>query len=68
MIDRSKKPLDEPVGLTEIAIRLGIDRDLLNVWHNRGKLPARRWTVGGRPAWKWRDIEEWKRKRTERQE
>lgn len=49
----------DPVGLVEIAQRLGVRRTTADVWRNRGLLPEPRWTVGGRPAWAWADIEKW---------
>ena len=49
----------EPVGLAEIADRLGVKRTTVDIWRNRERLPQARWTVGGRPAWNWPDIETW---------
>ena len=49
----------DPVGLKEIAERLGVRRGTVDIWHHRGLLPAPKWTVGGRPAWSWRTIEKW---------
>lgn len=52
----------EPVGLTEIADRLGVKLQSAMNWRTRDVLPPPRWTVGGRPAWSWqRDIEPWAR-------
>jgi len=52
----------DPVGLVEIAERLGVKRETANQWSWRGLLPAPRWTVSGAPAWDWRlDIEPWAR-------
>jgi predicted DNA-binding transcriptional regulator AlpA len=48
-----------PVGLAEIAARLGVTRQTADNWRTRGVLPEQRWTVGGRPAWAWSDIEAW---------
>lgn len=51
---------DTPVGLTEIAARLGVRQQSAQNWRTRGVLPAPRWTVGGGPAWSWeRDICPW---------
>jgi len=50
-----------PVGAVEIAARLGVARATVDQWQARGILPARDWTVGGRPAWAWSTIEEWAR-------
>lgn len=47
------------VGLAEIADRLGVTRSTLDQWKWRGLLPKPRWTIGGRPAWRWADIERW---------
>ncbi len=52
--------IDEPVGLAEIAERLGATRIVVDQWRTRGRLPAPDWTVGGRPAWRWSTIEEWR--------
>lgn len=48
-----------PVGLVEIADRLGVQRATVDQWRARGLLPEPRWTVGGRPAWSWLEIAEW---------
>lgn len=47
------------VGIPEIATRLGVSRSTVDQWKWRGVLPEPRWTVGGRPAWDWPDIESW---------
>lgn len=55
-------PTVEPVGLAEIAQRLGVSRQAAKNWRTRGTrepLPAPRWTVSGAPAWEWDEIEEW---------
>lgn len=59
----------EPVGLVEIAERLGVKRETAGMWHyrsQRGELPVPmpepRWTVSGGPAWRWSDIEKWARR------
>jgi predicted site-specific integrase-resolvase len=49
----------EPVGLIEIAERLGVQRKTADMWRHRDLLPPARWQVGGRPAWNWDDIEAW---------
>lgn len=51
----------QPVGLIEIAERLGVQRNTVDVWRQRGVLPEPEWTVGGRPAWNWPTIAEWAR-------
>lgn len=53
----------EPVGIIEIAHRLGVARATVDQWRQRGiGFPEPRWTVGGRPAWNWDDdIEPWAR-------
>ena len=51
--------LDAPVGIAEVADRLGVERDTADHWRVRSVLPAPNWTVGGRPAWPWKVIEEW---------
>lgn len=49
----------DPVGAVEIAERLGVARATVDQWRQRRILPAPRWTVGGRPAWEWPQIEQW---------
>lgn len=51
----------DPVGLIEIADRLGVQRNTADVWRQRGLLPEPDWTVGGRPAWNWPTVEKWAR-------
>jgi predicted DNA-binding transcriptional regulator AlpA len=52
----------DPVGIPEIAERLGVKRETVDVWRFRGLLPEPRWTVGGRPAWDWPDVLTWAEK------
>jgi hypothetical protein len=50
----------EPVGLLEIAERLGIQHNTLKVMRFRDQLPPPRWTVSRAPAWDWNlDILPW---------
>jgi predicted DNA-binding transcriptional regulator AlpA len=51
-----------PVGIPEIAERLKVERATVDQWRQRRLLPEPKWTVGGRPAWEWKDIERWARK------
>lgn len=55
------RPEVDPVGLAEIAERLGVQRRTVDRWRERGVLPDPTWTVGGRPAWDWPIIEAWGR-------
>jgi hypothetical protein len=51
-----------PVGGLEIADRLGVKRETVAMWKQRGHLPPPRWTVSGEDAWDWYlDIEPWAR-------
>lgn len=52
----------DPVGLSDIADRLGVAKETPKHWHARKLLPPPKWTVSGRPVWDWRDIEKWARK------
>ncbi len=52
----------DPVGLLEIAARLGVARQTAKGWRLEGLLPPPRWTVSGYPAWEWKDVERWARK------
>ena len=52
----------DPVGLPEIADRLGVQHNTALMWRKRGLLPDHEYTVGGGPAWEWRTIERWARK------
>jgi hypothetical protein len=51
----------DPVGALEIGERLDARPQTVAQWHFRGLLPPPRWTVSGRPAWNWPDIERWAR-------
>lgn len=61
-----RRMASEPVGLVEIAERLGVKRETAGMWHYRSErgelpvpMPAPRWIVSGAPAWRWADIERW---------
>lgn len=49
----------DPVGMAEIGERLGVRPQTVAQWRYRDLLPPERWTVSGRPAWNWPDIERW---------
>lgn len=50
----------DPVGIPEIADRLGVTRAALEKWRQRhSDFPEPRWTVGGRPAWHFDDVRIW---------
>lgn len=49
----------EPVGVREVAERLGVQQQTVSMWRYRKLMPPPRWTVSGQPAWDWRDIEAW---------
>lgn len=51
-----------PVGIVEIAERLGVERSTVDKWRERDLLPAPDFSVGGRPAWNWQNIKRWARK------
>lgn len=52
----------DPVGVPELAARLGVTRKAVDQWRVRGLgFPPAKWTVGGRPAWDWPQIEKWAR-------
>lgn len=48
-----------PVGMPEIAKRLGVAGTTVQQWRYRELLPDPWWTVGGGPAWPWWVIESW---------
>lgn len=51
-------PVD-PVGIAEIAKRLGRPRQTVKGWSARKELPEPKWVVSGHPAWDWPVIERW---------
>lgn len=51
----------DPVGVSDIAERLGVKTQTVAQWKLRGLLPEPRWTVSKIPAWQWPDIEKWAR-------
>lgn len=60
MADHPPSPV-EPVGMIEIAERLGVRRQTVQQWRFRGLLPDPAWTISGDPAWDWAVIEHWAR-------
>jgi predicted DNA-binding transcriptional regulator AlpA len=51
----------DPVGIPEIADRLGVKRPTVDAWRQRkgARFPEPRWTVGRGPAWDWPDVKAW---------
>lgn len=49
----------EPVGVAEIADRLGLKRQTVAALNMGGRMPEPRWVVSGSPAWNWPDIRAW---------
>jgi hypothetical protein len=52
-------PDTELVGLTEIAGRLGVDKDTPDKWRHRKVLPNELRIISGTPVWEWKAIKEW---------
>lgn len=50
-----------PVGVADLAARLGVEAQTARNWRTRGVLPAPDWTVSGSPVWRWATIEAWAR-------
>lgn len=48
----------DPVGLSEVADRLGYDRQTVKNWRLAKEL-APKWTISGGPAWNWPDVVRW---------
>ena len=54
--------VEDPVGLAEIAERLGVQRRTAVTWHSRGLLPKPAAVVSTNiPVWSWPVIEDWAR-------
>jgi predicted DNA-binding transcriptional regulator AlpA len=51
--------LERPMGIPEIAEKLGVKRPTVDQWRQRGVMPKPTWTVGGRPLWRWADVKTW---------
>jgi hypothetical protein len=49
----------DPVGVKEIADRLGVRSQTAAMWRYRELLPDPDWIVSGLPAWDWPKIEKW---------
>ena len=49
----------DPVGVAEIAERLGVERATVYQWRNRGVIPAPRWPLQSGPIWNWVDVATW---------
>jgi len=48
------------VGIAEIADRLGVKRQTVDMWRSTGQLPASDYSVSNRPAWNWMTIKRWR--------
>lgn len=59
----STRKAERPVGATEVAELLGVQRTTVEQWGQRPSsgFPAPEWTVGGRPAWRQSTIMTWAR-------
>lgn len=53
--------LADPVGLYEIAERLGVRQQLAYTWRQRGVLPEPKFELAMGPVWDWPTIEAWAR-------
>ncbi len=49
----------QPMGASEVAELLGVERTTVNQWNYRGLLPDPDWIVHGYPAWDRLTIERW---------
>ena len=52
----------DPVGIADIAGRLGRPRQTVKQWNGRGWLPPPKWHASGLPLWEWREVERHLRK------
>lgn len=49
----------DPVGVVDIAERMGVKQDTVSQWQFRKLLPPPKWYVSRLPAWDWKDIVKW---------
>jgi predicted DNA-binding transcriptional regulator AlpA len=56
---QARRLVGYPVGIPEVAEKLGVKRATVDQWIQRGLLPEPDWTVGGRPAWNWPTVWRW---------
>lgn len=49
----------DPVGVLEIAERLGVKRQTARMWRTRKLLPPPDYVVSGLPGWEWGTILAW---------
>ena len=54
-------PWTDPVGTAEIAERLGVQRNTVQVWRKRGVLLEPKSIASGVALWDWPDVEAWAR-------
>lgn len=52
----------DPVGVREIAERLGVRQQTVAQWKYKGLMPDAPWVVSGYPCWPWDQIEQWARR------
>lgn len=51
----------QPVGIGEIAERLQVERNTVQVWRVRKILPPAWVELSGGPVWRWSTIKQWAR-------
>lgn len=51
--------VEDLIGLTEIAELLKVERNVVDQWRRRGRLPDPLKIVSGNPVWARQDIEAW---------
>lgn len=49
----------EPVSIAEIASRLGVKKDTVNKWRQRGLLPVPTFELAVGPVWEWAYVKRW---------
>lgn len=61
MVDRVTLLDLDLVGTTEVADRLGVQRQTVGQWRLRHVMVEPTWTISGVPIWRWEVVEHWAR-------
>lgn len=54
------KPHPTVLARSDVARRTGVSPKTVDFWRTLPEFPEPRWSVGGRPAWDWDEVNAWR--------